>query len=536
MPIQASKIAAVFLTHAHMDHCGLLPWLVRNGFKGKVWCTRPTANVTRISLMDRAGHDDADFEREDVERIDFCAVDDQAGFGFGRYISVQEGLTFSVFRTAHIMGSVGFEFQFTNGEKDKRTTLVFSGDLGNNSDDHCVNPLLNTRQYPSTHAEYVVCESTYGNRLREPDHSDPVKRHRALAGALIEAASSGDSPLVIIPSFTLQRMQDILIDLHDVLSQADDADWQVGRVEVICDSKLAEAYAEVFVEQLQRKRENGKPYWLHPDFESQRCEGGKVLEEVLKEAFGHSGFSFALENSPRPEATLKIVLAGSGMCHQGKVVDLLKCFLRYEQVTVLLTGYQSPGLPGGKLMKMARNPGTKEGFPDWDIGADEVQARVVDLSPYYSGHADQRGLLDFMLKMDTDKPFRAIKRVFLNHGEGEAREALKEEILKKQGKRRHRKVEAVELPQPGSGWFDLFDNRWTEAFDPGIDDMSLQLATLQRRLERIEALLAKAGLGGHADAVLPALNEWKDVSRIDLLKCDETGPVLEMASAGGNKA
>lgn len=167
-----------------------------------------------------------------------------------------------------------------------------------------------------------------------------------------------------------------------------------------------------------------------------------------------------------------------------------------------------------------------------------MAATVVDCSPYYSGHADQAGLLDFLLTQNARKNqvYESVRRVFLNHGENESRSALRAQILQTQGSIGKRSVEAVECPAADSGWFDLVENRWVEGFDPGIDDSSFQIACLQSRLERIEAILAKAGLGGLPDALRPELNGWKDVSKIDLLKPEQAIPALERDCARRSKA
>lgn len=508
LPIPPSGIAAVFLTHAHMDHCGLLPWMARNGFKGKVWCSRATAELTRLALRDAAAHKGSGFSSWDVENISFCAFDDKEGFQFSDVIALQDGLTFSVFRTSHILGSVGFEFIYDEGTKGKRKTLVFSGDVGVNSDACLTHPLLNARQDPSTHAAYIVCESTYGNRNREEQYADPAKRLEALHEALCAAAERGDNPVVVIPCFTLQRMQDLMTDLTSWSMQIWKSAVPFGKLDVVCDSSLAIEYSRIFVSQLARKRPNGKALWLGRHFEEKYVRENVQLSRALELLVGSDSIDWDLENSPRSHVTLRVILAGSGMCHGGRVVKHLKEHLTNVEATVLLTGYQSPGTPGGNLIEMARDASIRKDFPEWDIRAEDVRATIVDLSPYFSGHADQKGLLNFLLNKTSQRhKYEKVRRVFLNHGEDGARIKLKEAILERQGKEGRREVEAVELPYPNSGWFDLVENRWVDAFDPAIDDQTFQIVNLQRRLELIEAVLDKAGMRNILEDLREALNK-----------------------------
>src|SRR6185369_10143641 len=190
-PFKPRGIRAVFLTHAHFDHSGLLPVLVRERFNGRICCTRATADLTYLSLMDVAALGTGGFSASDVSKLKFVCPDEDPRFQFGRFFPVDRDLTCAFIRTSHVLGSVGFEFQFSDWKETtpgQRKTIVFSGDIGCNTDENPYQSLLNGRQYPSTHAKYVVCESTYGDRDRDRAHVDFWARLRALKNLLAKAA------------------------------------------------------------------------------------------------------------------------------------------------------------------------------------------------------------------------------------------------------------------------------------------------------------------------------------------------------------
>ena len=477
-----------------MDHCGLLPYLVRKGFHGKVWCTRATADLTRLALQDAAGLSGGTFTEADVEQINFCAVDDKADFNFGVFIPVQDGLTFTVARTSHVLGSVGFSFQFSGsdaGRQKIRQTIYFSGDVGNNTDQNLAQPLLNARYYPCTHAQYIVCESTYGGRSREPRFKNFEERVQALHRILDEAMRERVNATVLFPCFTLQRIQDLQADLHYVLNcQASSAGGWGADIMLHSDSPQAMEYGEIFARELSRKRANGKPHYLNAKF---GVRMGMEIGHDVDENFFRRLFTRDKITWPAPESskTLRIILAGTGMCHGGKIIDHLKRFLPSPDTMVIFTGYQGSDTPGSQLLGRARDSKCFVELPeDWEVDSDAIHARVVDFSGYYSGHADQESLIDFLLTKDKPKtPYQPLLRIFLTHGEDQDREALKSRLLAEEGKHGHRSVAAVELPRPSDGWFDLLKNEWSGEINPQVDGLQFQVAALHQKVQRLEKLL-----------------------------------------------
>ena len=194
LPFKAGGINGVFLTHAHLDHCGMLPQLVKQGFRGNIYCTRATADLTKLALNDAASLPTSQFSINDVDRLRFVCLDDRHEFQFGKSIGIEPNFSVALIRTSHILGSVGFEFQFAgsrDGAAASRKTIVFSGDIGCNVDGNCYQSLLNSRHYPSTHAEYLVCESTYGGRDRDSRFTDYEERMQSLKQTVLKSTSRG---------------------------------------------------------------------------------------------------------------------------------------------------------------------------------------------------------------------------------------------------------------------------------------------------------------------------------------------------------
>lgn len=214
-PFLAWSVDFVLLTHAHLDHCGLLPRLVREGFNGKVYCTRFTGELARLNLLSAATMVGALHTRMDVERLHFEYVDDMNGFEFGKPVPLTKGLFASFQPTAHIGGSCSITIGW-NTDKGSRKEMAFSGDLGPNIKNYASQPLLTGRHYLQTAPQYLLVESTYGGRAREPQYSNADHRLNEWM-RIIRSAMNKPGATIVVPCFSIHRCQELLIDLHAVL-------------------------------------------------------------------------------------------------------------------------------------------------------------------------------------------------------------------------------------------------------------------------------------------------------------------------------
>lgn len=397
-PFDAEAIDAVLLTHAHIDHSGLLPKLMRAGFKGPILATGGTRDLCAVMLPDAGDIQESEVRhlnrrnqqrgRDPVEPI-FTLRDAKRtmelfrSVKLGREVDVAPGITATYWEAGHILGSASIEVRVETEEGP--VTLLFSGDLGPGGRDFLPDP-----EGPSG-VDHLIIESTYGARPRPP--LDPASRRRLLAHELREAQRAG-GPL-LIPAFAVERSQELLADLQ-ILTR----DGEIPEADIFLDSPLAIEATEVF-------RERGwSPVMERNPFEDLRSSGRLMF---LREA----------SESDRLERLRgwHVILAASGMCDAGRVRKHLKRLLWRTDATVLLPGYQAVGTLGRYLAEGA----TSVRIQGEDI---MVRARVRSLD-IYSGHADQAGLVAWA---QARAPVAG--NVFLAHGEPDGLNGLRDELAK----------------------------------------------------------------------------------------------------------
>jgi len=377
-PFDPKEIAFVILTHAHVDHCGRLPCLARDGFKGKIYSTAATRDLSEIILLDSAKVIKEEvmrhggpvlFKEKDVFNVmaQFWALD----YGQKQKLNADVAVRFR--DAGHILGSAIVEAWIKQGNKTEK--IVFSGDLGNPPA-----PIVRDTEFIDG-ADFVVIESTYGGRIHEPSGM----RSGILRQAILESVGRGG--VLMIPTFALERTQEVLYELSQLSETR-----QIPKVPIFLDSPLAinaldiyRQYAKLFDDESKKRMEAGEDVFKFEGLElAKTADQSKRINHV----------------SPP-----KVILAGSGMSNGGRILYHLKLYLPGAKNQLLIISYQSEGTLGRQL-----RDGAKKVMIDGEpVG---VKAKVTAIGSY-SSHADQPKLLHWLKQISQPSP----KIVFIGHGE-----------------------------------------------------------------------------------------------------------------------
>ena len=391
-PFDVGKIDAVLLTHAHIDHSGLLPKLVRAGFRGSIYATRGTRDLCEVMLADAAGIQESEVrhlnrrnEQRGLKAVEPIYTTSDVEPTLRLFETVKFNSTRTVtddveavwWPAGHLLGAASIEVRIGHG--DTPLTLLFSGDLGSGRQ-----PFLPRPAGPVA-VDHIILESTYGNRERID--LELSARRRALADEL-RAAKAAGGPL-LMPTFAIGRAQELILDLLAVMDAEPDLS-----AEIFLDSPLAIEATEVFLRRGWNADSGDNP------FEPLRHAGR--LHHLLRP-----------QESDRLErlSGWHVILAGSGMCDAGRIRRHLKRLLWRKEITVLITGFQAAGTLGRLLV---------EGRTAVRIQGEDVHvgARIRSLDNY-SGHGDATDLVEWLTARGP-----VTGRVFLDHGEPEAIAAL----------------------------------------------------------------------------------------------------------------
>ena len=415
-PFDASTVDVVLLTHAHTDHSGLLPKLIKAGFTGEIHATTPTADLLEFMMADSARIQQSDAERQNrrrkrrgkapVEPLFTVAHADEAlkrlrPVGYGTWIAPVDGIEVRYQNAGHILGSASIELRYpeedpgagegassddvsaeTSGGRTMR--LLFSGDLGPDEKAFHAEPAGDTG------FDYVVSESTYGDRER--DDYTLEGRRTAMREELVAGLERGGN--VVIPCFAVERSQELLHDIGVMLAR----DELPASTKVFLDSPLAGKVTDVFMrhaDTLEDVELPGEVLFRDPRFTIvESVDDSKAIADIDGGA---------------------IIISASGMADAGRVVHHLKNNISTPEATVLFVGYQSPGTTGAHILS---------GAPDVFLHGKrfKVAANIRRLGNY-SAHADRSELLDWILER---APIAGA--LFLNHGDDDARRSLADEL------------------------------------------------------------------------------------------------------------
>ena len=458
LPVAANQIEAVFLTHAHIDHSGMLPKLCKDGFKGQIYATEATCNLCDIMLRDSAHiqESEAQWHNRKAERAGqppiepvytlkdaMDAVKMLRPCKYLEPIQVAEGIIIRMNDIGHLLGSAAIELWLTEGDVTKK--IVFSGDVGNTDQ-----PLLNDPK-PVEETDYLVIESTYGDRHHDMERVWPIQE---LADCIQRAFDRGGN--LVIPSFAVGRTQEMLYLIREIK--------QKGLVTghdnfpVYVDSPLAVEATGIFLQSHESNFDADTLAILHQGINPIWSQG--VQLSVTPEE------SKLINMDPHP----KVILSASGMCEAGRIRHHLKHNLWRKDSVILFVGYQAEGSLGRKL---------QEGVQSVKLFGEEiaVNAEIATLKGT-SGHADKEGLLKW-LGYFKQKP----QTVFVNHGDDDQCKAFRK-CLQDMGYN-------AEAPYSGTE-YDLLTGRMTVYTEGKPVDRVQVFKGNQRAKQVYEELLAAA--------------------------------------------
>lgn len=399
-PFSPANIDAVLLSHAHLDHCGLLPKLIHAGFTGPIYCTKATAELLKIMLEDAANIYEKDLEKENLRHARKGSKKLKSAYNrsdvgkvlkrckpqaYGSYFEVSPALSACFHDAGHILGSAVVEVRVE--EKQQVKTLVFSGDLGKKGA-----VLMNDPQRLSK-ADIVLMEGTYGNR----DHRSEENTLEQFSQVLGDTWKRGGN--VLIPAFAVGRTQELIFHLGRLHHRGELDDWQV-----VLDSPMAIEVTRVY------------DRWLHTlDCQDVKnlCNGDRTL---LEDFLPRLQLAVTTEQSIAINGIKKgaIIIAGSGMCTGGRIRHHFKQRIWDKRNTILFVGFQARGTLGRILVDGVKKIKL--------FGEEFVVKSSIETLGGFSAHAGQRELIDWICSFEGDA------RIFLVHGEAEVLDTLSQKL------------------------------------------------------------------------------------------------------------
>ncbi len=397
-PFDAGRAAFLLLTHAHTDHTGLVPKLVKEGFEGPIYATRATIDLLDFMLLDSARIQESDARRANRRRerrgekpLPPLYTQDDARAAIARlkpveyetWVEVAPGVQARFWNAGHMLGSASVEVKFPEAGTGNTMRLLFSGDLG--PEEKVFHPEPDAEQG----FDYIVCESTYGDRDR--DDYTLAARREALRKELAAGLERGGN--IVIPAFAVERSQELLHDIGALL-----AEGALPKATVYLDSPLASKVTEVFARHaahLEDMELAPDALFRDPAFRvTQDVEDSKAIKKVERGA---------------------IIISASGMADAGRVVHHLRNNIWRKECTILFVGYQAPGTLGSII---------RSGKPEVSIRGEayKVRAAIRGIGNY-SAHADRGELLSWIAER-----MPVVGGVFLNHGDDDARAAMRRDL------------------------------------------------------------------------------------------------------------
>ncbi len=474
LPVNPATINYVFITHAHIDHSGLLPLLYKNGFRGQIFSTKATHELCNIMLRDSAHIQEFEAEWKSrkarragrPEVVPLYDTNDANGVlqhfiscNYHDKIEVCEGLSVRFVDAGHLLGSSSIEMWITEDNVKKK--LVFSGDIGNGN-----RPLIRDPEY-ITDADYVIMESTYGNRI----HETPPDYAVELAKVLKDTFTRGGN--VVIPAFSVGRTQEMLYFLRHI--KTEELLPEFPDFEAYVDSPLSVEATNIFHLNVAECFDEEALELVNEGINPIRFKGLKVSVT--------SDESKMINFDPNP----KVIISASGMCEAGRIRHHLKHNLWREDSTILFVGYQVPGTLGNALLG---------GVNKVKLFGEEVEvrAKIINL-PGISGHADKQQLVEWV-KAFGNTP----AKVFVVHGDEENAVAFAETV---------KSLAGLEAVAPYSG--DVFDLETGLCIKHGTRKLAEK--TKAKKAEGVFARLVAAG-----ERLMAVIQKSEGIANKDLAK------------------
>ncbi|MBN2816872.1 MAG: MBL fold metallo-hydrolase [Campylobacterales bacterium] len=396
-----ADIDYLFITHAHLDHVGRIPKLVREGFRGKVYTTQATMDLAYIVLLDSVKIMNEDFatkykkaaRRDEISTLQkplYEPLDVQNTFTilewvnpeYDKFYDLCEGISFSFKNAGHILGAAFIEFFYM--DEGKSHSVIFSGDIGNS------NGLVLLKLANAKRAETLFIESTYGDREHRPIE-ETLSEFKETILSTLQAGG-----VVMIPSFAIERTQEILCILKDMYNNS-----LLPHTKIFLDSPMASKATDVYTNHLhhlnykcqESYKEDGNVFDFEALVYTLSAEESKAINEIESNA---------------------IIIAGSGMCNGGRITHHFKHRIWNDKNSVIFVGYQAVGTIGREIVDGA----------EWInlYGEDIIVKAKVHTINGFSAHADRSGMLTWMKKIE------GLEKVFIIHGEKEAQKSFKESI------------------------------------------------------------------------------------------------------------
>lgn len=395
-PFAVNDVEAVVLSHAHIDHCGRLPLLVKRGYEGPIYTTKATADLLEVMLKDSAyiHEKEAEWKNKKADRLGrkhveplYTIEDAEDALKlvkpvlYNQMVEINEEMRVVFNDAGHILGSAIVEVWAKEGDGESK--IVFSGDLGMTD-----RPILHDPTFIKK-ADYVIMEATYGSR-NHPENSGSISK---LLDIVLETTKRGGT--VIIPSFAVGRTQELIYEFNKFFREDGEIRKKLENILIYVDSPMANMATEVFRNNAQDFDDETKEFILR---------GDNPLDFPNLRFTRSTQDSMALNGNHTP----KVIISASGMCEAGRIRHHLKHGLWDSRNSIVFVGYQAEGTLGRRLV---------EGAEEVSIMGEtiKVQAQIHNLEGF-SGHADQNGLLNWV------GGFRqAPKKIFIVHGEIESK-------------------------------------------------------------------------------------------------------------------